>query len=196
MTLAEICRNSLSGLAQALEALQKDPALVDRLLGAGRMLAKVLEEGGVIYLCGNGGSAAEAQHFAAEFMGRFLMERPGLPAAALTCDTSILTALGNDYGFEDVFARQIRTLGRSGDLLWALSTSGTSPNVLKALAAARENGLRTLFMCGPKINDPLAAEVILPAPGASTPRIQEMHLFMGHLLCQLAETILFAGPED
>jgi D-sedoheptulose 7-phosphate isomerase len=166
------------------------------LLAAGRSLAQCLVNGGTIFLCGNGGSAAEAQHLAAEFVGRFLMERPGLAAISLTVDTSKLTAIGNDYGYEEVFARQISALGRPGDFLWGLSTSGRSPNILKAFKAAKENELKTLFFCGPQVFEPEAAQVIIPAPGATTPRVQEMHLLYGHILCHIVEQVIFAGPGE
>jgi D-sedoheptulose 7-phosphate isomerase len=166
------------------------------LLAAGRLLAQRLTDGATVFLCGNGGSAAEAQHLAGELVGRFLLERPGLPARALTADSAILTAIGNDYGYEEVFVRQIRAMGRPGDVLWGLSTSGRSPNVLKALAAAREMGLKTIFMRGPAPGGEEVADLVIPAPGDSTPRIQEMHLFYGHLLCQMVEKLIFGGPEE
>ena len=126
-----------------------------------------------------------------------MMERPGLPAHALSVDTSKLTAIGNDYGFDQVFARQIMALGRPGDVLWGLSTSGTSPNVVLALKAAREAGLKTIFFCGAKAPDPECAALIVSAPASSTPRIQELHLLFGHVVCQLVDEILFgAGKRD
>jgi D-sedoheptulose 7-phosphate isomerase len=161
-----------------------------------RRLAQTLADGGSIFICGNGGSASQAQHFAAEFVGRFLLERPALPAVALTTDTSILTAIGNDYGFEDIFARQVQALMKPGDVLWGLSTSGRSPNVLKALAAARAAGGLTLFMCGPQAPEGLAPDMLLTAPAPETPRIQELHLLYGHTLCQLVEHLIFAAPGN
>ena len=163
------------------------------MVTAAKTIAGALTRGGVIYLCGNGGSAAESQHFAAEFVGRFLLERPGLSAVSLTTDTSKLTAIGNDYGFEEVFARQIKALGKPGDVLWGLSTSGTSKNVLKALATASANGLATIFMCGTTIHDPKAADVIIDSPAPNTPRIQELHLLYGHTICQLGDHIIVEG---
>jgi D-sedoheptulose 7-phosphate isomerase len=186
--------DSLFGdLAASVEAARSQK---DRLARAAGLMASSLTGGGQILICGNGGSAAEAQHFAAEFVGRFLMERPGLPAVSLAADSSKLTAIGNDYGFQEVFARQVRALGRPGDVLWALSTSGTSPNVLAALAAARERGLRTVYMCGRSLADEGVADVVILSPGPSTPRIQELHLFYGHALCDMCDRILFAAPVD
>jgi D-sedoheptulose 7-phosphate isomerase len=170
------------------EAKSQEPAIME----PATRLAASIKDGGTVYICGNGGSAAEAQHFAAEFVGRFLTERPGLPAVSLSADTSKLTAIGNDYGYDEVFARQLKALARPGDCLWALSTSGTSPNVLKALAVAREKGIFSLFMCGRTLADPSVASVVLYSPAPSTPRVQELHLLYGHLVCHLVDEILFS----
>ena len=178
--------------ADALKALEWTP--VELLVQAARFLARALTHGQVIYLCGNGGSATQAQHLGGELVGRFLLERPGLPAVALNADPAILTAVGNDYGFERVFARQVQALMRPGDVLWALTTSGRSPNILSALAAAREAGGRTLLMCGPNVPEGLEIDLALPAPATGTPRIQEMHLFFGHTICHLVEHWLFDAP--
>jgi D-sedoheptulose 7-phosphate isomerase len=180
--------------ADGLEALGLTP--VELLVQAARVLARALADGRVIYLCGNGGSATQAQHLAGELVGRFLMERPGLPAVALSADSAILTAVGNDYGFDRVFARQVQALMRPGDILWALTTSGRSPNILAPLAAAREAGGRTLLMCGPQAPEGLEVDLALPAPAVGTPRIQEMHLFFGHTLCHLVERWLFDAPGE
>jgi len=184
----------LQAQADGLKALEKTP--VEPLLNAARFLARALVQGRVVYLCGNGGSATQAQHLAGELVGRFLLERPGLPAVALNADTSILTAVGNDYGFDRVFARQIQALMRPGDILWALSTSGRSPNILAALKAAREAGGRTLLMFGPHVPENLEVDEVLSAPAAGTPRIQEMHLFFGHTICHLVERWIFDAPGE
>lgn len=183
-------------IADSAETMARAPA--GQLAEAAGMLAETLADGGVIYICGNGGSASQAQHFSAEFVGRFLMERPGLPSVALTTDSSILTAVGNDYGFEEIFARQAKALMKPGDVLWGLSTSGRSPNVLKAFEAARAAGGRTLFMCGPEAPEGLAGELdlIITAPSPDTPRIQELHLLYGHILCQLVDHLLFDAPGE
>ncbi|MDR2935345.1 MAG: SIS domain-containing protein [Candidatus Adiutrix sp.] len=180
--------------ADGLKALERTP--VEALLQAARFLTRALIQGQVVFLCGNGGSATQAQHLAGELVGRFLLERPGLPAMALNADTAILTAVGNDYGFDRVFARQVQALMRPGDILWALSTSGRSPNILAALKAAREAGGRTLLMCGPNVPENLEVDAVLSAPVAGTPRIQEMHLFFGHTLCHLAERWIFDAPGE
>ena len=150
-----------------------------------------LRGGGKILLCGNGGSAADSQHIAGELVGRFLLERQGLPAIALTPDTSILTALGNDYGYQRVFARQIEALGRPGDVLVGISTSGRSPNVLQAIEAARAREMATVGFTGAH-GAALKAEVDLCfcAPSSETPRIQEAHILAGHAICEVVELAL------
>ncbi len=144
--------------------------------------------GGRLYLCGNGGSAADAQHIAAEFVGRYQVERRGLPAIALTVDTSILTCVSNDYSYEDVFARQVQALMKPGDLLIAISTSGKSPNVLKAARLAQEIGGRVIALAG-GAGGPLAelADEAFVIPSDETARIQECHLLIGHLICRLVD---------
>jgi D-sedoheptulose 7-phosphate isomerase len=147
-----------------------------------------LDGGGTLYLCGNGGSAADSQHVAAEFVGRFLRERRPLPAIALTCNTSILTAIGNDYDFSEVFARQVRAHVTPRDCVVGISTSGRSANVLKALVAARDLGATTIGFTGSEGHELAAlSDVCLRAPSASTPRIQEAHLLAWHLVCDEVE---------
>lgn len=181
-------------IEDSARAMAQAPA--ELLAQAARLLARTLADGGSIFICGNGGSASQAQHFAAEFVGRFLMERPGLPAVALTTDTSILTAVGNDYGFEEIFARQVQALMKAGDVLWGLSTSGRSPNVLKGFAAAQAAGGQTLLMCGDNITEGLDLDLVIPAPTPDSPRVQEMHLLYGHILCQLVDHLLFDAPGE
>jgi len=164
------------------------------LVAGARMLAQVFKKGGKVLIFGNGGSAADAQHLAAEFVNRFLVERPPLAALALTTDTSILTAVANDYDFREVFAKQVRALGRRGDAALGISTSGKSPNVVAGLKAARELGLKTLALSGGD-GGPVAAsaDLALVVPSPQTPRIQEVHITMGHVLCDLVDYLLF--PE-
>ena len=158
------------------------------LAAIARRLLDCLTGGGTIYLCGNGGSAADAQHVAAEFVGRFLRERRALPAVALTCNTSILTAIGNDYDFSEIFARQVKAHVGPKDCVVGISTSGRSANVLKALAAAREAGAATVGFTGAAGHE-LAAlcDECLLAPSDHTPRIQEAHLVAWHLICDAVE---------
>jgi D-sedoheptulose 7-phosphate isomerase len=164
------------------------------VVAAAGMLAQVFKNGGKVLLFGNGGSAADAQHLAAEFVNRFQVERPPLAALALTTDTSILTAVANDYDFQDIFAKQVRALGCPGDLAWGISTSGNSPNVAAGLTIARELGLKTLALSGGD-GGPVAAaaQLALVVPSRNTPRIQEVHITLGHVLCDLVDYLLF--PE-
>jgi len=153
-----------------------------------------LAAGRTIFFFGNGGSAADSQHLAAEVVGRFTLERRALPAIALTTDTSILTSIGNDYGFDRIFIRQLQGLGRPGDVAVGLSTSGNSPNVLLAMEAAREQGLVTVALTG-KSGGELAERVhfCLRVPSTDTARIQESHITVGHLICQGVDEALAAG---
>jgi D-sedoheptulose 7-phosphate isomerase len=148
-----------------------------------------LKSGGKLMFAGNGGSAAEAQHFSAEMVGRFLIERKPLASVALSTDTSALTAIGNDYGYDQVFSRQVEALGRSGDVLIVLSTSGRSKNILAAMRAAAALGVATIAFTGREPREIGAlADVVLNVPSSHTPQIQEGHLILGHLLCGLVET--------
>jgi D-sedoheptulose 7-phosphate isomerase len=151
-------------------------------------LVEALERGGTLYLCGNGGSAADAQHVAGEFVGRFSRERKALPAVALTTDTSILTCIANDYAYEKVFARQAEALVRRGDILWAFSTSGTSANVLAAACVAKEKGARVVAFTG-RAGSPLEriADLCFCADDESTARSQEIHQLAYHIICDLVE---------
>jgi D-sedoheptulose 7-phosphate isomerase len=155
---------------------------------AAELCGAAIANGNCIMLCGNGGSAADAQHAAAELTGRFRRERRGLPAVALTTDTSALTAIGNDYGFEQVFARQVEALGRPGDVLIAISSSGNSPNLIAAVERAAGIGMRTIALAG-RDGGRIAAlsEVALVIPAAETARIQEAHIFLLHCLCEFVE---------
>jgi D-sedoheptulose 7-phosphate isomerase len=161
---------------------------------AALLITGCLRNGSKVLFFGNGGSAADAQHLAAEFVGRFVRERAGLPAIALTTDSSILTAVGNDYGFEQVFARQIQALGQPGDVAVAISTSGNSANVLEGVKEARKRNLKVVGLTG-KDGGALAqqADVTIRIPSTSTARIQECHIAIGHLFCELVETELFGS---
>ena len=165
---------------------------LEALIQATNVVIAALQLGHKILLCGNGGSASQSQHIAAEFVGRYLKERPGLPAIALTTDTSNLTAIGNDYGFELVFARQIEALAQSGDVLIGLSTSGRSANVLKAVEVAKSRGVTTIGFTGGE-GRPLCdqVDIAIVVPSKSTPHIQEAHLAMLHALCGAVEAALF-----
>lgn len=163
-------------------------AHLDRVLQAAELITESFRQGHKLLVFGNGGSAADAQHFAAEFVNRFRADRPALPAIALTTDTSVLTSISNDYDYALVFARQIAALGQAGDVALGITTSGNSPNVLRAFEEARRRGLRTIALTGADGGKaaPLA-ELALIVPSPSTPRVQEVHLVIEHLLCELIE---------
>jgi D-sedoheptulose 7-phosphate isomerase len=164
----------------------------ESLIRAATMIVDAFNNENKLMIFGNGGSAADAQHIAAEFVNRFMIERPPLPALALTTDTSIITSVSNDYTFDDIFSKQVKALGIEGDVAWGLSTSGTSANVLEALAVARKRGLRTIGMTGSdsaKMTD--LAQVLLTVEAKDTPRIQECHITMAHVICELVDYQLF-----
>lgn len=166
--------------------------LVDSISTCAEVLVDVLKGGGKILVMGNGGSAADAQHFAAELVGRFKMERQALPAIALTTDTSILTAVANDYGFDDVFTRQIEALAQPGDVVLGISTSGNSRNVVNAFEHARKVGAKTIGLLGGQGGKMKGyADLTIVVPSEETPRIQEVHSMVIHLLCDLVEKSMF-----
>jgi len=182
-----------SGLRDGAELrIQLAQTLGPKIVDAAQLIAECLKDGGKVLLFGNGGSAADAQHLAAELVGRFVLERSPLPGIALTTDSSILTAVGNDYGFDQVFVRQVLALGCPKDVAIGISTSGNSPNVIKAVQAAAERGLRTIGLAG-RDGGALAkgVEVAITVPSTNTARIQECHIAVGHVLCELVENELF-----
>lgn len=189
-------RSAATILTEASAIFAAITALAPAVDAAADMAIRALRSGRKLMFCGNGGSAADAQHLAAEFMGRFLLERTPWPAVALTTNTSALTAIGNDYGYDTVFVRQLQGLAQAGDVLIGLSTSGRSRNVVAAFEAARELGVSTIAMTG-HVPGPLGAlaDVVLNAPSDSTPRIQEMHIALGHAFCEIVEShLVAAGP--
>lgn len=183
--LAERIDTTLAEHAQAVESVL---TLRDTLVDCATRMRKVIQAGGSIYACGNGGSAADAQHFAAELTGRFERERRGYPVVALTTDTSALTAIGNDYGFESIFSRQLEAVGRAGDLLLAISTSGNSTNIVEAVKQAKNMGVQTVGLLG-RDGGRLAGlvDLALVVNVERTARIQEAHILILHLLCELFE---------
>lgn len=175
----------IEGHKQVLADFEKQAGVT--IPAAAKLLITCLKQGGCIYICGNGGSAADSQHIAAELVGRFRRERRGLPAVALTTDTSILTSVGNDYGFEQVFSRQMEGLAAPGDVLWAFSTSGTSKNVIAAVKTARAKGAKILAFTG-KSNTPLEQmSDVCVALNGPTSTVQEIHQLAYHILCDLVE---------
>ena len=163
-----------------------------RLIEAIKIVSLAFERGNKLLIFGNGGSAADAQHIAAEFVNRYIIDRPPLPAIALTTDTSILTSISNDAAFQEVFAKQVKALGKEGDVAIGISTSGKSPNVIKAVEVAKEMGMKTIALTG---NDggmlAKIADIPLVVSSSSTPRIQEAHILVGHILCEMVEHQLF-----
>lgn len=163
-----------------------------KLLESIKLVSHVFEAGNKLFFFGNGGSASDAQHIAAEFVNRYIMDRPPLPAIALTTDTSVLTSISNDMAFIDIFSRQIKALGKEGDVAVGISTSGNSANVIKAFEVAKEMGMKTIAFTG---NDggilAKLADIALIVSSSSTPRIQETHILVGHLLCEMVEHQLF-----
>jgi len=166
------------------------PALLPRLCSLAKRTSEALLDGHCVFFCGNGGSAADAQHLAAEFVGRFRLERQPLPSIALTTNSSLLTAIANDYGYEQVFSRQIRAFAKPDDILFGISTSGSSPNVVRAMQEARTLGVYTVGLTG-RSGGGLkeCANVLLNVPSDQTPRIQESHILLGHIYCDLVERL-------
>ena len=179
---------------ETLDRAADDEKLRAAIYAIAETVTQAFRNGGKLMLAGNGGSAADAQHIAGEFLSRFNFDRNPLPALALTSDTSVLTAIGNDYGYEHTFERQIRGLGRPGDVFIAISTSGRSPNVLAALQAARKSGVTTVGFSGEGKRDMAAfCDHCLAAPASHTPLIQQIHIVAAHAICGLVERNLFGG---
>lgn len=189
-TLAPLLRS-----AETAGRLAADPALAETILAVAQACCDAYRSGGKILLAGNGGSAADCQHIAGELVGRFAFDRPGLAAVALTTDASVNTAIANDYGYQFGFARQVQGLGRAGDLLFAYSTSGNSANILAAIDAAHDAGMRVVGFTGRKGGAMRErCDHLLAVPSDETPHIQEGHLMIGHALCGLIESTLFQRP--
>ncbi|MBR3829160.1 MAG: D-sedoheptulose 7-phosphate isomerase [Bacteroidales bacterium] len=176
----------------AKQAIAADNDFLCRIEKAAEMIIQSLRGGGKIHFCGNGGSAADAQHLAAELSGRFYYDRPPLNAEALHCNTSYLTAVGNDYGYEHIFARLLRGTAKKGDVLVGISTSGNSKNILCAYDVCKELGVNIISMTGAtggKMKD--LSDLLLNVPSTDTPRIQESHIMIGHIICELVESAMF-----
>ncbi len=193
----DLIRTHLAQSVATMQSVLDDAGLQDTLLAAAELTATSLRAGGTLFVAGNGGSAADAQHLVAEFVVRLTVNRPALRAVALTTDTSILTATGNDFGYEHVFSRQLEALGRDGDVFLGISTSGNSPNLVRALGTARVQGLKTISLTG---NDggamfPLS-DFNLVIRSKTTARIQESHLALEHIFCSLVERFVFGIDFD
>lgn len=179
-----------------MSSMLADDMLLAQVEAAAEACIATLNNSGKILLVGNGGSAADAQHIAGEFVSRFAFDRPGLPAIALTTDTSIITAIGNDYGYDKLFARQVQAHAKKGDVLIAYSTSGKSPNVIAAIEEAKSRGVICIGMTGNR-GGPMKGlcDYYLDVPSSDTPKIQEGHAVLGHILCGLVEHVLFKATE-
>lgn len=187
---------SISESVAAKQAILNDHDFLGRIEGAAQMITTSLRGGGKIHFCGNGGSAADAQHLAAELSGRFYFDRPPLNAEALHCNTSYLTAVGNDYGYDLVFSRLLRGTAKPGDVIVGISTSGNSKNILKAFEVAQEMDVKIIAMTGESGGQMKEyADILLNVPSTDTPRIQESHILIGHIICELVETALFGGKQ-
>lgn len=171
--------------------------LIDQITNVAQILTDCFKSKGSVYFCGNGGSAADAQHLAAELSGRFYFDRPPLSSEALHCNTSFLTAVANDYSFEDIYSRLISGVGRDGDILVGLSTSGNSKNILKAFDKCKSSGIKTIALTGNEGGKmKYAADICLCVPSEDTPRIQESHIMIGHIICEIVETNMFANRKE
>jgi D-sedoheptulose 7-phosphate isomerase len=185
----DLLTNSLTAHLQVMQALLD--SRLDQIAATGQLICDALNAGNKILLCGNGGSAADAQHIAAELVGRYELQRRAFPAIALTTDTSALTAISNDFGYEGVFARQVEALAVAGDVLIAISTSGKSPNIIRAVEQARLRGCKTLALTG-CAGEPLASQcdAALVVPSERTSRVQEAHITIAHLWCEMIDAML------
>jgi D-sedoheptulose 7-phosphate isomerase len=184
--------NEIKGCQNVMQEMLKDTKILSEAKDCSIACVEALRNGNKILLAGNGGSAADAQHIAGELVSRFIFDRPGLPAIALTTDTSILTAIGNDYGYEKLFSRQVQAHGKRGDVLICYSTSGKSPNIINAIKEAKTLGIKTIGLCGNKGGFMVEnCDYVLEVPSPHTPKIQEGHLVLGHIICGIIEKEIF-----
>lgn len=188
-------RSEIEKAALVLGRMLDDAALIETIARVGRAGAQAIRAGNKVIFCGNGGSAADSQHLAAELVGKLAIDRPGMAGIALTVDSSALTAIGNDFGYEHVFSRQLQAIGRPGDLIVGISTSGRSRNVVAAFEAARQMGIKVVAMTGSR-RGPMAdlADEWLAAPHEETQKIQEAHIVMGHIFCGIIEDEIHGQP--
>lgn len=196
MDCTNLIEKRLDAHLETIAALRSDSTLKAAVSEAVEVIIDCFRNGGRVYFCGNGGSAADAQHLAAEFSGRFYFDRPVLPADALHCNTSYLTAVANDYGYDRIFARLISGLGRKGDILVGISTSGNSSNIVAAFEVCRGKGVKTIAMTGADGGKmkPLS-DLLINVPSTDTPRIQEAHITIGHIICEMVEKAIFGEKK-
>ena len=192
MDCLKYIQDHINNTISTKQAILADAGLMNRIVEAADMCVHALKNGNKIIFAGNGGSAADSQHLAAEFVSRFNFDRPGLASIALTTDTSMLTAIGNDYGFVKLFARQMQANGQKGDVFFGISTSGNSANILAAIEEADKIGVKTVALCGNAGKLPEVCDLTLNVPSTSTPYIQESHISIGHIICGIVEEVMFA----
>jgi len=179
------------------EKILGDNDLLTTIRKAAEIIIKAYTENKKTLLAGNGGSAADAQHIAGEFVNKFCIDRPGIPSISLSTDTSVMTAIGNDYGFEKLFSRQIQAIGNEGDVFIGITTSGNSKNILEALDICKQNGIKSIILTGEKGGKVASiCDVCIKVPSIETPRIQESHILIGHILCYIVEEKLFGHLND
>ena len=190
----ELIKQRLTASAAVKLAICNDPQMLHEIDGIAQVIVTAFKEGNSVYFCGNGGSAADAQHLAAEFSGRFYLDRRPLPSEALHCNTSFITAVGNDYGYENIYSRLVEAIGKSGDILIGMSTSGNSPNILKAFTVAHAKGMITVGFTGQSGGKMIGeTDHLIRIPSSDTPRIQEAHITVGHVICEIVEATLFTN---
>ena len=188
----QIIKDRIQTTIENLQRLLLDESTIHRIGEVAKLMIDAIKSGNKLMICGNGGSAADAQHMAGEFVCRFYKDREPLPAIALTTDTSVLTSISNDYSYNDVFSRQVKALGKKGDILLGISTSGSSGNVLEAFKVARELGINTVLLSGEAEKEMAKiSDIVIKAPSTDTPRIQEMHLLIEHIICEMVEKEIF-----
>jgi len=182
-------KSRISKTISNFQTLLSDEQMPKRITDVAWLIIDAIKSGNKLMICGNGGSAADAQHMAGEFICKFYQNRQPLPAVALTTDTSIITAISNDYSYNDIFSRQVRALGRKGDVLLGISTSGSSVNVLEAFKTAQEMGIQTVLLTGQSEKEIAKfSDIVVTTPSGDTPRIQEMHLLIEHIICEIVES--------
>jgi D-sedoheptulose 7-phosphate isomerase len=187
-------KNIITASIEAKQQILQDEVLIGTIDRVANLLVETFKNGGKVYFCGNGGSAADAQHLAAEFSGRFYKDRKALPAEALHCNTSYLTAVANDYGYDQVYSRIIDGIAEKGDVLFGISTSGNSANIIRAYEVAKDKGLITVSLTGVTGGQMKGiSDHLLNIPSSDTPRIQESHILIGHIICQLVEERYFGA---
>jgi D-sedoheptulose 7-phosphate isomerase len=192
----EIVRQQIAASISVKQEILGSQSIIDKLVEVAGVCISAFRRGNRVLLAGNGGSAADAQHIAAEFVSRFEFDRPGLPSIALTTDTSMLTAIGNDYGFERLFLRQLEANGRNGDVFIGISTSGNSKNILLALENCRRLGITSVGLAGSGGQIQSKCDHVIAVPSTHTARIQESHIMIGHIICGLVESALFQRSEQ